>query len=63
MNYEVTMSMTIMVQVDLCYPETTGPCQPFCELEQKHTTPIFDDVRLAHDWIAVASGVERSAIM
>ena len=26
--------MTIMVQVDMCYPETSGLCHPVCELEQ-----------------------------
>ena len=28
------MSMTIMVQVDMCYPETTGHYKPLFELEQ-----------------------------
>ena len=28
------MSMTIMVQVDMCYPDTTGHYKPHCELEQ-----------------------------
>ena len=28
------MSMTIMVQVDMCYPETTGHYKPVCELDQ-----------------------------
>ena len=51
MNYQVTMSMIIMIQVDLCYPEITGPYKPVYELEQtqivvgifqiKHTNQKF----------------------
>ena len=26
--------MTIMVEVDMCYPETTGHYKPVCELKQ-----------------------------
>ena len=32
-NEKVNGYMTNMIQLNLCYPDTAGPCQTVCELE------------------------------